>query len=301
MRDALTVLWSGRADGPGWPVHGADRLRPLPRPRGGAPRTGLEMPSGWTREAQGGAYAPRSWQAPKGRTGTSPDAEASADRALPDHDHPHPPPEPPKEGSPGRRPGDLLLKFVDRPTAIGRTDGSVGASQSEARPPPPRLLTKVDGSKEPFDRAKLARSIVAAGASKDVAAEVASTIGQERCWRSTYEVRGRVIEMLATKAPGAMRRYAMTRRFVVKRTIGATGGVARMSPQSMSSMGLTAGRGFRLLGRRGSRKLRAEADPRMALRRNEIHLDADDMRELEVEDGESIMVKARARTIGFAR
>ena len=259
------------------------------------------MPSGWTREAQGGAYAPRSWQAPKGRTGTSADAEESADRVPPDHNYTHPPPEPPKEESPGRLPGDSLLKFVDRPTAISRTDDSVGASQSEARPPPPRLLTKVDGFNEPFDRAKLARSIVAAGASKDVAAEVASTIGQERCWRSTYEVRGRVIEMLATKAPGAMRRYAMTRRFVVKRTIGATGGIARISPQSMSSMGLTAGRGFRLLGRRGSRKLRAEADPRMALRRNEIHLDADDMRELEVEDGESIMVKARARTIGFAR
>jgi hypothetical protein len=101
-------------------------------------------------------------------------------------------------------------------------------------------LVKRDGRRQQYDRAKLVRSLMRAGARLDMIARALALIEP---WPglNTTVLRSRVEAELERRQPNAARRYATTRSFVVHPSEQAGYGWVCMNPEAASRLGLRSG------------------------------------------------------------
>ena len=155
----------------------------------------------------------------------------------------------------------------------------------------PARLIKTDGSEEPFDRKKIARSMRAAGASARMASEVAKAIETDGSCATTMDVRAMVMDELGARDPAAASLFAATRRPVVRRAIEAVAGIARLPSDMASSMGLAPAEPVEITTDARVGTLMTELNVRTAIRGNEVRLNAADLLAFDVEDGDRALMR----------
>lgn len=151
-------------------------------------------------------------------------------------------------------------------------------------------VVKSDGSSIPFDRAKLARSMRAAGASESTSEEVADAIERAGDMMPIQQMGRLVMHGLDARDHGSAERHDATRWLVARTAIEVTRGVARLPPGILMSRRLDQGEDFQLMNAGRVRTVHAELNERTITGKNEVRLHSDDMRSLDLEDGDRIVV-----------
>lgn|GEM_PF-2196486 len=147
-------------------------------------------------------------------------------------------------------------------------------------------IQKNNGEYEEYDRGKLERSILNAGASPEIASKIPDRI-LPLIGLSTHDLRKRVAEELNRENPALSASYLSTRRLVVKQDENIKPGTAGLSEDLMT--GLKTDPGAVLFNRSGrlevSLQLLHEANAR------EVHLSKQDIERLKAKDGERVAIR----------
>jgi len=146
---------------------------------------------------------------------------------------------------------------------------------------------KRNGEKEDFDRKKLERSIVMAGASPESARDIALSFRIKE-GVTTDEIRQFVFEELRNLDPMIGQRYERTYRFMTCRTGNTVRGVAKISEGALHRLRIMVGETFHLVNKDRSITLIAEKAP---IGDNEICLHEEDLEAIGAVIGEKIVTK----------
>lgn len=148
-------------------------------------------------------------------------------------------------------------------------------------------INKKDRRTEPFDRAKLERSIRDADIDENTAREIARKV-PEKEGITTDEIRRIVAEELKKRKPEAAERYTDTRRLAARKAVDAVKGIARLTKETMSMLKVKSGDTINVLHRDKTHKVRTEIAP---VDRKEIQLHEEDLRTIGASDGTRVAVQ----------
>lgn len=149
-------------------------------------------------------------------------------------------------------------------------------------------IVKRSGKSEDFDIKKLERSIVLAGASRDVAREISKKI-EAKDGMSSQELRRLTARQLEKERADVAENYLSTRNLRAIRTSNVTEGVARVNRQLIETIGASANQPARLAAGKNQLQMRLEEITSGADR--DVQLSDSDMRKLGIEDGSRVSVR----------
>jgi ATP cone domain len=147
-------------------------------------------------------------------------------------------------------------------------------------------IRKKSGELEDFDRGKLERSMLRAGASADTARRISERV-QLVEGLSTDDLRRRVAEELQRENQALSGAYMSTRSLRVREEAGLTQGIARLNTEHLR--GIQSDRDGLLMNERRKAEVRLQANSGASP--TEIHLSSSDMQRLGVQQGSRIQVR----------
>jgi hypothetical protein len=147
-------------------------------------------------------------------------------------------------------------------------------------------IKKKTGELEDFDRSKLERSLLSAGASADTAKRISEHV-QPVEGLSTDDLRRRVAEELLRENQALSGAYMSTRSLRVRGEAGLVQGVARLNAEHLR--GLQPERAALLMS--SGKKAEVRLQPATGAGPNEIHLSNMDMMKLGIQEGSRIQVR----------
>jgi formylmethanofuran dehydrogenase subunit D len=148
-------------------------------------------------------------------------------------------------------------------------------------------VRKGDWRIERFNRDKIVRSMVAAGASAEVAKEVAALV-PERNGISTDEIREIVQKGLAERDPQTAKRYGETRNMAAWQRMEEDDPMAGMGEESMAQLAIKEGDTLELSYNGVAHKVTVEMT---GTNLRGIHLSEEDMKVLGADDGDRVAVR----------
>ncbi len=143
------------------------------------------------------------------------------------------------------------------------------------------LLNKRTGTQEEFDGAKLEESITRAGATEEMAREIASRIDPTTV-NTTEEIRTRVVEELRKTDAAIAERYERTRNLAARKAVEAAAGTVRLHIETMKALGANPGDTIVVEHAENTHTLTAETAP---VEMREIHLHETDLEKLGATEG----------------
>ena len=149
-------------------------------------------------------------------------------------------------------------------------------------------IVKRSGKSENFDIKKLERSIILAGASKDVARDISRRIDAKDGMNS-QELRRLTAREIEKERVDLAQNYLSTRNLTAIRTSNVAEGVARVNRQLLERIGVSSNQPARLTAGKNQMQMRLEEMTSGA--DQEVQLSDSDMRRLGIEDGSRISVR----------
>ena len=150
-------------------------------------------------------------------------------------------------------------------------------------------VTKWNGSTEPFNRAKIEKSIRNAGMDEAAARNIAKEI-PERDF-TTAELRKTITQHIRESNQEAADRYEGTARLVARKSVQTAKGVARMTQNTLNRMKIKVGETVNLA--HGEKKHSVKVEANTQAKEREIHLHNEDLRTVGAEEGSRINTHRR--------
>jgi len=148
-------------------------------------------------------------------------------------------------------------------------------------------VTKEDGRTEPFDRAKIVRSLTDLGVDLSTAREVADAV-REREGMSSDHIRRTVSSELRARDAALAARYDATRTMPLRVDPRAARGTVCVSDDLMSQLGVMVGQSVEVEGDMAAARMRVARSSRHGRR---MHMNGLDMRTIGAADGALVTVR----------
>ncbi|MFQ6128337.1 MAG: ATP cone domain-containing protein [Thermoplasmata archaeon] len=157
------------------------------------------------------------------------------------------------------------------------------------------MVKKRTGSQERFNRRKLERSLIRAGANQKTAKEIATKINRSTV-KTTAEVRARAVLELGKIDPSLARRYESTRSLAVRESMETVKGTLRLHIETLNELGAKRG-GSVTVEHKGMKKtFVTEAG---SVQRRWMQMNVGDIRDMRVREGMRLVVRPHHRRTVF--
>ncbi len=148
-------------------------------------------------------------------------------------------------------------------------------------------VTKADGRTEPFDRAKIVRSLTEVGVDLATAREISNAV-RERDGMPTEGIRRAVSSELRARDPALAARYDAARTMSLRVNPRAARGTVCVSDDLMAELGVQAGQSVEVVGDMAAARMRVDRSSRHG---RWMHMNGLDMRNIGAADGSLVTVK----------